>query len=148
MRAISLWQPWASFIAAELKPFETRDWPPPQWLIGQRIAIHAAKRPVNADNKAWAASHGCHQLPLGAVVCAALLIGAYQCGDTVKEGLVKILRRIEMPEHAHIDPGGVPTDEFGDYAPGRWAWRLTDIELLDPPIPARGAQGFWKWYGA
>ncbi|MCB1462115.1 MAG: ASCH domain-containing protein [Nitratireductor sp.] len=44
MKAISLWQPWASLIAAGVKPYETRHWSPPRELIGQRIAIHAAKR--------------------------------------------------------------------------------------------------------
>lgn len=44
MKAISLWQPWASLIACEAKPFETRSWAPPRDLIGQPIAIHAAKK--------------------------------------------------------------------------------------------------------
>lgn len=43
MKAISLWQPWASLIACGAKPYETRDWAPPRDLIGQPIAIHAAK---------------------------------------------------------------------------------------------------------
>lgn len=44
MKAISLWQPWASLIACGAKPFETRDWAPPAALIGQTIAICAAKK--------------------------------------------------------------------------------------------------------
>jgi hypothetical protein len=44
MKAISLWQPYASLIACGAKPFETRDWAPPRELIGQTIAIHAAKK--------------------------------------------------------------------------------------------------------
>lgn len=27
----------------------------------------------------------------------------------------------------------------------KFAWPLTDIEKFEPPIPARGAQGFWHW---
>lgn len=42
MKAISLWQPWASLIAAGVKSIETRGWPTN--YRGQ-IAIHAAKRP-------------------------------------------------------------------------------------------------------
>ena len=45
MKAISLWQPWASLIACEAKRIETRSWKPPQSLIGERIAIHAAQTP-------------------------------------------------------------------------------------------------------
>ena len=44
MRAISLHQPWASLIAEGHKDVETRSWAPPGRLVGQRIAIHAAKR--------------------------------------------------------------------------------------------------------
>jgi len=44
MYAITLWQPWATAMAAGFKTIETRPWPAPKNLIGQRIAIHAAKR--------------------------------------------------------------------------------------------------------
>lgn len=181
MKAISLWQPWASLIAAGVKPFETRHWPPPRSLIGQTIAIHAAKK-VDKDAAAFAEElmFGQHEaggfyladkldatmegvpdelmglfghasMPVGCIVCTALLIGAYQCGELISGGLVKIVRRIEMPEIAHIDPGGVPTDDFGDYAPGRWAWRLTDVRVLQPPPAVTGRQGFFDlpqgWMG-
>lgn len=46
MKAITLWQPWASLIALGVKTIETRSWGAPRSLIGQRIAIHAAKRPA------------------------------------------------------------------------------------------------------
>lgn len=48
MKAISLWQPWTSLIACGAKPYETRDWAPPASLIGQPIAIQAAKK-INED---------------------------------------------------------------------------------------------------
>lgn len=53
MKAITLWQPWAtlcveprpdSAIGRPYKNIETRSWPCPPSLIGQRIAIHAAAR--------------------------------------------------------------------------------------------------------
>lgn len=43
MKAISIWQPHASLLLLGAKPFETRSWPVPKALIGQRVAIHAAK---------------------------------------------------------------------------------------------------------
>jgi hypothetical protein len=143
MKAISLWQPWASFIAIGVKPFETRDWAPPLWLIGQRIAIHAAKKAVEPDDREWARLAGASELPLGAIVCTAVLAGAYQCGANLKEKpwhcRVAERRGLATPERATIK-----VDEFGDYDPGRWAWWLTDIE---PAIPARGSQGLWDWPG-
>lgn len=44
MRAISLWQPWAQLVVLGIKTLETRSWPCPPSLIGERIAFHAAKR--------------------------------------------------------------------------------------------------------
>ena len=41
---ISLWEPFASLVAAGLKMYETRSWAPPLSLVGQRIGIHAAVR--------------------------------------------------------------------------------------------------------
>jgi len=40
--AVTLWQPWATWIADGLKDIENRTWNP-HWMIGARIAIHAGK---------------------------------------------------------------------------------------------------------
>jgi len=116
MKAISLWQPWASLIAAGLKPYETRDWFPPAKLIGQKIAIHAAKKVdkgaaqfaeeimygqhadlghAGADkisatfNKPGDfdwANLGMAPMPVGCVVATAKLAAAFKIGDTAREG--------------------------------------------------------------
>lgn len=44
MHVLTLWQPWATLIALSVKTIETRSWPAPKSIIGQRIAIHAAAR--------------------------------------------------------------------------------------------------------
>ena len=44
MKATTLWQPYATLVALGIKTIETRSYAPPAALIGQRIAIHAAKR--------------------------------------------------------------------------------------------------------
>lgn len=36
---------------------------------------------------------------------------------------------------------------FGDYTPGRYAWILTDIEVLKEPISAKGKLGVWDYDG-
>jgi len=41
---LTLWQPWASLVMLGVKTIETRAWPAPAGLIGQRIGIHAARR--------------------------------------------------------------------------------------------------------
>lgn len=47
MKAISLWQPYASLIALGAKTIETRSWAPPAQYLETRIAIHAAKTPAH-----------------------------------------------------------------------------------------------------
>lgn len=151
MKALSLWQPWASLIAFDIKRFETRDWPPPAALIGHAIAIHAAKKAVDSDNREWARREGVEgDLPLGAVVCTAILQGAYRCGAPASKGLVRISRHLGPlpligPLGAQREVTELPIDDYGDYSPGRWAWCLIDIRRFDPPISARGAQGLWDW---
>lgn len=34
---------------------------------------------------------------------------------------------------------------YGDFTPGRFAWLLDKITPFDPPVPAKGRQGLWKW---
>jgi hypothetical protein len=48
MKIFTLWQPWATFIALNLKQFETRHW---GTSYRGKLAIHAAKRPIDPDGK-------------------------------------------------------------------------------------------------
>ncbi|BAK99192.1 hypothetical protein OBV_19940 [Oscillibacter valericigenes Sjm18-20] len=34
---------------------------------------------------------------------------------------------------------------FGDWTPGRYALEITNVKLLDTPIPAKGQQRLWDW---
>ena len=34
---------------------------------------------------------------------------------------------------------------YGDYLPGRWIWKTTNLIPFDQPIPAKGAQGWWNY---
>ncbi len=142
MPAISLWQPWASLIAIGAKRYETRSWAPPRRMIGQRIAIHAAKRTselrdLAEDDDLWTplAAHYFEPkaLPLGAVIGTAILRGAYE--------MINGTRAVSVAGEIRE----IPHDPFGDYSPGRWAWRFTDVERVEPPVPTRGEQGFFSW---
>ena len=46
MKALTIWQPWASLIAIGAKPYEFRGWAAPRALRGQRIVIHSGVRPM------------------------------------------------------------------------------------------------------
>ena len=163
MKAISLWQPWASLIAEGIKTSETRSWAPPAALVGERIAFHAAKRPitkldilvswgdelraaacalVGAENP-YNRRYFKRGLPYGAVVATARLVAWervwYDDGERVRTdaSLAADPNRWKYGRHA--------PDGLGDYSPGRWIWFLDDIKKLDPPIPAIGRQRVWNW---
>lgn len=126
MRAITLYQPWATFIAIGVKRYETRAWAPD--FFGP-LAIHASKSTEYLDlcdtNKAFREvmeTYGLTKetLPMGAVVCICRLIAVH---------------RTERVIH----------DAFGDYSDGRFAWEVSDVKPLVPPIVARGYQKIWNW---
>lgn len=153
MKAITIWQPWASLVAIEAKPYEFRGWTPPRSLIGQRIAIHAGARPVRrAEVRALliqlanpasrgtpclhadkaiplleAALRDPSSVPLSHILCTAIL-GEPKRGD---------LCAAEFGTEAGND-----SDRDGTF---NWGWPLASIEPLEPPVPAKGLQGFWNW---
>lgn len=132
MRAISLWQPWASAIAIGAKPDETRGW---YTAYRGPLAIHAAQTKDCASFIFHPSVRGAFRdagikavkdLPFGSVLLTCRLAG---CVPTEQ-------RRSQL---------GALALAFGDYTSGRFAWLLEDVVVLPEPVPARGAQGFWKW---
>lgn len=128
MKALSLKQPWASLVAIEAKTIETRS-----WFTNYRgpVAIHASRswtwtqRHICDRPEFRNALRCCQALPLGCIICIAELVDC-----TV------ITRETIPPE---------PENLFGDYRPGRYAWRLANIRRLGPALSAPGKLGLWEW---
>ena len=130
MPALTLWQPWACLVEIGAKPFETRAFEIPKRLLGKRVAIHAAARKcfmdfdqetVDAITEAFGQCGWNYSLPRGVIVATAIL------AETIP------VERIEA-------------DPFGDYTPGRFAWRLKDVRPVRPHIAAKGRQQIgWDW---
>ena len=143
MPAITLHQPYASLIVGGTKLYETRIWAPRKKYIGERIAIHAGKARTRAQLDDIEIKYGFRKaLPFGAVLGEATLENAAEIigkddgyGGVAVEWLVK-----------GSDPF-IPIGDtgHGDFSIGRWAWKLVDVEAYQPPVPARGRQGFWMW---
>lgn len=129
MKALTLWQPWASLVAVGAKRIETRSW---QTSYRGPLAIHAAKFlppmiPGRLVMKAmFALDLQLLRLPRGCVVATCDLVGA---------------ERIDV----NTDYGS--NLALGDFTPGRYAWHLSNVRQLAVPIPARGKQGLWNWDG-
>lgn len=156
MKAITLWQPWATLLACGAKQYETRS-----WATNYRgpIAIHAARKPAHKTffklidyNTAKLMFEYLHpldiwfpaDLPHGCIIATAELIG---CHEMVRYGGRGMSSK--CPGWLDTEDGiYVPTEQellFGDWTPGRYAWEFVNIKMLPEPIPAKGHQGLWNW---
>lgn len=140
MKALTLWEPWASLVALKAKRIETRSW---KTNYRGPLAIHAALSiPKWVKNllpefarligiKEYTGSwlyyleHGVG--PFGKVVAICNLV---DCVPITPKFTVKLSEQ----ERA-----------FGDYTPGRFAWILEDVKRLENPLPAKGMQRLWNW---
>lgn len=151
MKALTIWQPWASLIIGGVKPYEFRSWPAPRAIRGDRIAIHAGARPVRKSEiadlilrlrstEAWSTClrmpealplleewhTNPSRLPLSSIVGTAILGVPIRSHEIVGEF------------------GGVINDsDRDDHC--NWAWPLISVQSATPIVPAKGAQGFWNW---
>lgn len=130
MKALSLWQPWASLVVWGEKQMETRS-----WRSNHRgdLAIHAAQK-IEMELKDMAevtpflellAKHRISfaDLPRGQ------LLGVVNLHDVIPttEAKPSILER-----------------SLGNFTPGRFAWLLTWPRMLAKPVPFQGAQGLFE----
>ena len=127
MRFLSLWQPWASLMAVGAKTIETRSWSTNYHGL---VGIHAAK---SREGLEWWA-HPAFQSALRTGGIHGPLDDSYGAVIAVGELMDCILI-----QHAPLGDEG----EFGNYEPGRWAWRFRNLQRLPEPIPWRGRQGLW-----
>lgn len=153
--ALTVYQPWATLIAEQLKPFEFRSRKAPDWLIDRPLAIHAAKRaPVIEEMedlvekleyggdiarstglteheqclsllRQWILAPGL--LPLSSILCV-VTVGRPLANKELCEKLgVKYVNDSDRDEHSN------------------WGWPLSNVTRLSPFVPIGGQRGLWKW---
>jgi len=154
MKALTIWQPWASLIIILAKPFEFRRWsfadkPNLAKLVGQRIVIHAGARQPRAIELEDILA----RIRAGE---SALLPHAKMFVEWQLSAL-RETKKIAAPVSAALGTAviGQPirvVDLFADQVADSdrldqhmYAWPLTDVRQFPEPIPAAGAQGFWNW---
>lgn len=131
MKAISLWQPWASFMAMGLKRNETR-----HWATSHRgpLLIHAAKKKPSKDeleyfwlllNRHGYTEGSLYDLPLGAILCRVDMVDCQQIGHENSP------RETELEYH------------LGNYDHGRYMWMTDNLVKFKEPIPWKGKQGIF-----
>lgn len=147
MKAISLWQPWATLVAIGAKRIETRSW---STKHRGPIAIHASAgaqgrlsfdAPDFRDALNDAGYETFPTLPFGSVVAVANLVDVRPMFDRN----CRLMGDWWSHYLCQTEDGINVESSFGDYRPGRYAWLLEDIHALVPPALARGRQGIWNW---
>ncbi|MFE9398733.1 hypothetical protein [Streptomyces flavidovirens] len=113
VRALTLWQPWASCVAYATKRVENRSWPTEH---RGPVLIHAGQTTdPNAKDLPMTRPFLRRPQPKGAIVAVALLDGC------------------------HPDDGYCTLWS----ARGRWHWHLTNVTALAAPLAWPGASGLW-----
>lgn len=150
MKVLTLWCPWSWAIFhmpdGVRKLVENRDWPPPQHVRGQRIAIHAGKT-FDKDGAAWIEETFGVRVPppedhprgiIGTVRVAGMRdhSGAiwWRKPSEGEPSFVTLKRGAPLP------PG---THDGGKWFVGACGWLLDEPIALPTPIGCKGAQGLW-----
>jgi len=129
MRAITVWQPYASLVSVRAKSIETRSWgttyrgpllvhASKKWDPALRLALRDAQRDLR---RLGLSLLDVDDLPFGAVVAVAILADS---------------RPMDRAPDAR-------NEAFGHFGLDRYGWVLEDIRALPRPIPWAGSQGLW-----
>ena len=149
MKALTIWQPWASLIMIGAKPYEFRRWDyreRERGLEGQRIVIHAGARAIKPqevlDIRQRLNEGDTSLIPDKARPLIERLLNAHKCqgilplaaalGTAILDTPRDVNRLFKTPDSDRIDHH-------------MFAWPLTDIRAFDEPVPVRGLQGFWTY---
>ena len=143
MKAISLWEPWATFMAMGAKANETRNW---QTQYRGDLLICAAT--VKEDPPEVA----CHWM--------SVLAQSIQPGIKVPTKLrdvfdalpfghaVAIVELYSISRAEAFSKGILPISEreadLGNYGPGRFVWQTRNLRRLVKPVPVKGKQGLFE----
>lgn len=128
IKALSLWQPWASLISVGAKRYETRSW---STNYRGPLLICAALRP-----------------PDGAIVMELNiktgLRQRFPGGISMPRGMaLAIVDLIDVYDTDYFTPPDPSQLYFGDFSPGRYAWQLINVRAIEP-FPVKGRQGLFN----
>lgn len=152
MKALTIWQPWASLIMAGAKPYEFRSWPAPKFIVGQRIVIHAGAPKMDPTE-------------IKVLLLRLRKPDGYTTGLLADKAVPVLERALGSPavfprKHAlgtavlgepvlacNLWPEAFTSDSTR-IEQSNWAWPVSEIQHFDEPVPMNGAQGFWNFGNA
>lgn len=138
--------PWAELIARGIKTIENRSWPPYDFMLGRRLAIHASPTwdqmgadYIRANHPRFAIDPPLQSECKYGVVAVAHLVGWVQRTESGPPRVVKML-----PGHDF----GRAEDVHGHSIDWRWfhgaeyGWVLRDVVRIEP-VACAGRQKVW-----
>lgn len=143
VKAISLWEPWATLMRTGAKTIATRSWATSYrgpLLICAATRRHVGEMAQLLTEPAWRRAFGIadattmrgrlaaleEQLHYDQAVAIVDLRSCRLCYPGIVD---------ELKAHGEED--------FGDYSPGRYAWITTNLRAIKP-FPVRGSQGLFE----
>lgn len=146
--ALTVWQPWASLIAAGKKLWEFRPQRPPAGLIGGIVAIHAGKRKVNSSEiqAMLDKMRGPEWMEMGLIRSAEENLR----GILIDHRLAPLSCILCLAQIGEPVTGRDMAEAIGaDFAKrsqnfDNWAIPVQVVRNIFPFIPAKGRQGWWK----
>lgn len=150
MRALTLWEPWATLIALGAKRYETRGWATP---YRGELAVHAANRFSEAQRDIATS-----EPVITDALCRGLKCRRWEIVRRLRESLghvIAVVRVVDCEETRSIIPRAQRAEDgaaemwweefkMGDWRPGRHAWRMSRPKRLQQPVPCRGYQRIWS----
>jgi hypothetical protein len=134
MKALSIIQPYATLILAGAKEYETRSWNTSHRGL---LAIHASKTvPLEIQ-------FVCLEEPYQSALRAAGFDSGVALPRGEVLGTVELIAVIPMEG---LDMSQLSENElaFGDFSPGRYAWKLANPRLLKAPYRCSGRPGIFE----
>ena len=125
MKALTIKQPWATLIIQGDKRFEFRSW---QTKYRGDLLIHAGKG-IDKEAMKRLAKYLPEELPYGKILGKVKLVDCIKMSPKFKELLLK--------ENSDIYTKSSFQEKYG--------WQLSDIEVFEKPIEAKGHLSLWKY---
>lgn len=136
MKGLTLYQPYASLVAAGAKAIETRSW---ATRYRGPLLIHAARRwdrAIEEDCRRCLEVLAAHGRP-------AEPSALFRWEETLGRALA--VAQVDGCEWSEGESAYPPLERaFADLRPGRAAWLLSDVRPVIPPVPCRGSLGLWE----
>ena len=131
IKAVSLYEPWASLIRCGAKTYETRSQPThyrgPLLICASKggLSRRDLRDMLDEPDVTKALGHSDpRKLLFGKAVASCVLIGCHRTENLFLVGLGK-------------------EGSFGDFSPRRYAWKLGSVKAIEP-FPVTGKQGLFE----